>query len=406
MSAQTTHAEGFPTPCTRCGGVLYQHVDFCPYCGVDHPLDKPPPRRDTALKAVDTRPPERSALVQDDSTDLPVLESSDMPIPIPPMNIQQPFWQTAGRWIITKGLVLLVFVLALGYAGYLLLGDNHKQDSSTEESSTNSAGGSISPYSPQPGGNAPSTTITTVPAAPGIAAAPAIAAAPPARAIQHYRNIPSSLQAARTGLAQNNLAVAKAAIADALSIQSGNADALRMQSDLKDRENRRDVALGVANTCAQDKLWTCVRERAAQALAIDVSSVDAQALLERVILSTGWKTPASAVQEPRPLAPRPSTPRPSTSLPPAAVNLPPLPPMPDNNPPAAAARSTTNTAKPASSAAANNAAGNNAAANNAVASSAVASSAAASSESSIDAQMRAIRDSAWSNASSPGAANK
>lgn len=392
MSAQTTPAQGFPTPCTRCGGVLYQHVDFCPYCGVDHPLERAPRKRtETALKAVDTHPSQVPALAS--AGELAALESPDTPIP--PLDVPQPFWQTAGHWLITKGLVLLVFVLALGYAGYLLLGDNHKQDGNSEESSTNSSGGSISPYTPQPAATLPSSTITNVPpsgatrnlpAVPVVPAMPATPATPgappPPRVVQHYRDVPGGMQAARAALAQNNLLAAKAAVADVLSIDRDNSDALALQNDIRGRENRRDVALGVANTCAKDKLWSCVRERASQALAIDASSADAQSLLERVILSTGWKSPATAAPAAAP-APAPQTSAGTPPLPP----LPTLPPLP----PTGIAQQANGTANNATSNAANNTAGGTAAANGG---------------NSIDAQMRAIRESGWKHAPSSGAANK
>jgi hypothetical protein len=40
--------------------------------------------------------------------------------------------------------------------------------------------------------------------------------------------------------------------------------------------------------------WACVQQQASQALAIDSSSVQAQSLMERAILSTAWAPQASA----------------------------------------------------------------------------------------------------------------
>ncbi|MEM5345570.1 hypothetical protein [Paraburkholderia azotifigens] len=367
MSAETSPAQGFPTPCTRCGGVLYQHVDFCPYCGADHPLEPVQRKRaGTQLRAVDTQSPAPVGIAADFAAEggagISPLVSPD--IPIPPLDLSQPLWQTAGRWIFTKGVVLLLFIAALGYAGYLLLGDNHRQDSGSDEptNSASTSGGSISPYTPPPAArNVPSTNVTNVPVSKTPAASVAVIApvapiAPPKpRAMPRYRDVPDALRAARTGLAHNSLADAKAALSDAISIEPNNTEALQMQSDLKDRENKRDVALGAANSCAKDKLWSCVRDRASQALAIDVSSVDAQTLLERVILSTGWKPLTGAT---------------SSSSP---------------SPRAAATTTTANTA--ANSSTTNTASGN-----------------AASAGGSIDAQMRAIRESGWKQ--KPASANK
>ncbi|ACC72513.1 zinc ribbon domain-containing protein [Paraburkholderia phymatum] len=369
MSAETSPAQGFPTPCTRCGGVLYQHADFCPYCGADHPLEPNQRKRaGTQLRAVDTRPP--LASVAADGTSISPHLASD--VPLAPLDVPQPLRQTAGRWILTKGAVLLLFVVALGYAGYLLLGD-HRQDTGSDEptNSASTSGGSISPYTPpQTARNAPSANVTNAPASKTAAASvavvsPGVPTAPPRRAVQHYGNVPDALRAARTSLAHNSLADAKAALSDAHALEPDNTEAMQMQSDLKDRENRRDAALGVANTCAKDKLWNCVRERASQALAIDTSSADAQTLLEHVILSTGWK-PLSGDAK-------------------AAPALPPLRP-----------------AIPASSAATANTAANTTA--SATANAPATGSNAASAVSSIDAQMRAIRESGWKQ--HPASANK
>ena len=359
MSAETSPAQGFPTPCTRCGGVLYQHVEFCPYCGADHPLERTQRKRaGTQLRAVDTSPPAPAEVHTDEAAGLPSLASPEPPVP--PLEEPQPLRQSAGRWIATKGVVLLLFIVALGYAGYLLLGDNHRQDTAADEA-TNSAstsGGSISPYTaPQNARNTPTANVTNVPAAKTPPAPIAPIAPPRPRVAQHYRDVPEALRAARAALAHNNLAEAQSALSDALSVEASNTEAMQMQSDLKDRENKRDVALGAATTCAKDKLWGCVRERAAQALAIDVSSVDAQTLLERVILTTGWKPLTGATAA----APRAGTPQ-------AKTNPAPAPTPPTNN--------TATTSNAATPPATNTGA------------------------SGIEAQMRAIRESGWKKAPS------
>jgi hypothetical protein len=405
MSAETTPAQGFPTPCTRCGGVLYQHVDFCPYCGADNPLDKTQRKRaGTQLRAVDTPPPAPEVALDHVALDQVALDSSGVPslvspdIPVPQYADPQPLRQTASRWIATRGAVLLLFIGALGYAGYLLLGDNHRQDTGSDENTNNAStsGGSISPYAPQPARNMPTSNVTNVPPA-NNARMPVAPPRPPI--IAHHKDVPDALRTARAGLAHSNLSEAKAAISDALSIEPDNAEALQMQSDLKDRENQRDVALNVANTCAKDKLWTCVRERASQALSIDVSSPDAQALLERVILSTGWK-PLTGAAAP---APRGATPPANVH---AKVNArvnanateagatntnantnpaPALPPLSPSVPAEKTAVTTNETANPAAS--------------DTTATSPAASSP-ASAPSGIDAQMRAILDSGWKHAPS------
>ncbi|MEM5435631.1 zinc ribbon domain-containing protein [Paraburkholderia diazotrophica] len=398
MSAESTPAQGFPTPCTRCGGVLYQHAEFCPYCGADHPLDRAQRKRaGMQLRAVDTQPPHLPAIAPDPSG-LPALASPD--IPIPPLAVPHAAWQAAGRWMVTRGVVMLLFVAAFGYAAWLLLGDNRRQDTSGDETtnSASTAGGSISPYTPpaappppsrttpqsvlqsaaQSARNAPTATSVNAPVA-EITPARIAPSTPPV--VKHYLDLSEALRAAHAGLAHNSLAEAKSALADAMSIEPNNADAAQIQSEIGDREKRRDAALNVASNCAKDKLWSCVREHAAHALAIDVSSADAQSLLERVILSTGWK----------PLASAPATAATNVNNADASANrntngtpaVPPLPPLP----PAIAAKSTATATSVTANSTATNAATGTAA--NAT------SSNAASAASGVDAEMRAIIDSGW-----------
>src|ERR1700739_1691817 len=151
MSAQITRDQSFPTPCRRCGGVLYQYVDFCPYCGTDRPLDTiPRTRPDTALRAI-------SSTVGITSPPAPaMLSAADLPLPDPPPVMPKdrqmsppedplPLWQTAGHWIFTKGLLLVSFIFALMYVGYLLLGETRKPEPAIDEQNANSSAGSISP---------------------------------------------------------------------------------------------------------------------------------------------------------------------------------------------------------------------------------------------------------------------
>lgn len=304
--------------------------------------------------------------------------------------------------MVTKGVVMLLFVAALGYAAWLLLGDNRRQDTSGDETtnSASTAGGSISPYTPpsasppapratpqsvvqsaaQSARSAPTATSVNAPVADITPTRVAPSRPPPV--VQHYRDLSEALRAAHAGLAHNSLAEAKSALSDAMSIEPNNADAAQIQGEIGDREKRRDAALNVASNCAKDKQWSCVREHAAHALAIDVSSADAQSLLERVILSTGWKPLASAAA--------PATAAMNVNHADANANVntntngtPSLPPLP----PAIATKSTATTTSVTANPTATNVA--TSAATNAT------SSNAASAASGVDAEMRAIIDSGW-----------
>lgn len=382
MSAQTTPDQSFPTPCKRCGGVLYQHVDFCPYCGADHPLEtivrKHP---ETALKAVGTPAPHPPAITT--ASDIPPVMPQDRQIS--PLNIPAPMWQTAGRWIFTKGLLLVWFFVALAYAAYLLLGESRKAEPTTDEPATsNTSGGSISPYSPQQQANL---------ASPSAGARMPVATSPP-RVMPQYKDVPDSLRAARASLQENDLSDARAATNAALARDADNPDARSIQRDIAEREQRRDNALQAADKCANERAWACVQQHASEALALDASSIDAQTLMERTILSTGWKPLASSAQPAAasaiPLPPGANSTRlPSSrdwgaAAPPAArdwnASAPP-PPLPraTNPKPAidtANATNATNAANPAN---------------------------AASGNSSIDAQERSIRELGWKHAPASGA---
>jgi hypothetical protein len=402
MSAQTSD-QTFPTPCKRCGGVLYQHVDFCPYCGADHPLQPIVRKRpEPALKAISSptahAPVAQApvAPVQASSAPLMLPTMSDIPpvMPedrqIPPLNLPAPMWQTAGRWIFTKGLLLVWFILALGYAAYLLLGDNRKQEIVSEETTANTSGGSISPYTPQAqSGGAPSATDANAP--------PVVN--PPLRPMPTFKDLPDALRAARASLQDNNLSGAKAAVAAALSMDADNGDARTIQRDIASREQRRDTELQAGSACEKDHQWACVRQHASDALAIDTSSPTAQAMLERVIVSTGWRPLAPIA---RPGGAEAPTPRGgSVAAPPGPGNPATARAMPQTAMPATA------TTAPATDAASAPAAAAGGAVSGAVTAAPAAPGAASSANdsSSIDAQERAIRESGWKHPASSAAAH-
>jgi hypothetical protein len=284
MSAQITRDQSFPTPCKRCGGVLYQHVDFCPYCGTDRPLETSArARTDTTLRAVAPAAPATPAPAAPGAQDLHAapadsdIAATDLP-PVKPdfrddaaLERRAPFWHTT-QWIFAKGLLLVAFIVALGYAAYLLLGENRKPEAAPDDQFASSSGGSISPYSTQQG----DADARTPPAA------------PKPRVMPQFKDVPDSLRAARASLAENNLSDAKAATNAALAREADNEDARELQRDIAGREQRRDNALQGADRCASERSWGCVQRLASEALAIDSSSLHAQSLLERSILATGW----------------------------------------------------------------------------------------------------------------------
>ncbi|MGN6666183.1 MAG: hypothetical protein ACTHKH_04315 [Trinickia sp.] len=102
------------------------------------------------------------------------------------------------------------------------------------------------------------------------------------------RHFTDLLAAARVGLAAHDLSGARTALDAAFATHSDNADAQRLQGDLASLESRRDAVLRAARSCAKDAKWDCVRVAANDALAIDAGSAQAQALLQRAIVASGW----------------------------------------------------------------------------------------------------------------------
>src|SRR5262249_31908827 len=160
---------------------------------------------------------------------------------------RSPFWHTT-QWVLTKGLLLVAFIIALGYAAYLLLGENKKPESTPDDQFASTSGGSISPYSSQQQANA---------MPPGADGRPP-PAVPKPRVMPQFKDVPDSLRAARARLAENNLSDAKAATNAALAREADNEDARDLQREIAAREQRRDTALQSADRCASERSWGCV----------------------------------------------------------------------------------------------------------------------------------------------------
>ncbi|AXL49762.1 hypothetical protein DSC91_001700 [Paraburkholderia caffeinilytica] len=325
MSTQTILGHSFPTPCKRCGGALYRQVDYCPYCGAVHPLDAGPHKRvvipgsraSAVSKAVqkngfDPAQPGETGLaaqtaVTGKSADAespmqaPVLVSPDAPIPPladPP--------HTGGHSVLPVRRVLLAIVaigaIGLAYVAFTLFSDDHEsQSGNTEQTANNSqdartATGTIALYAPSQSTNQaaavkPAVPVNSAKAAPAIAAtpiAPPLPAAPVKLATPQFRDAAQALQAARLAFRANDLSAAQAALGAAQTLQPGNADAQSLLTELKPLAARRDAALQAAQACAAQQSWSCARQHANEAIAIDAGNDTAKTILERVIRETGW----------------------------------------------------------------------------------------------------------------------
>jgi len=138
---------------------------------------------------------------------------------------------------------------------------------------------------------------------------------------ERRRGVPDLPGAVQDKLRRGELRDAQALVAQALTNDRGNQEALQLRDEVRQQEQRRDAALVGARACQDDALWQCVRHRASDALAMDATSADARDLLEAAIRMSGWNgqsdvagiapstTPSTA---PSP-APMP-TPAPTTTL--------------------------------------------------------------------------------------------
>ncbi|WP_223959389.1 hypothetical protein [Paraburkholderia sabiae] len=324
MSAEMRSVQRFPTPCTRCGGVLYHHVAFCPYCGVNQPIGSDQRKRAEApLRAVAKQAP-HPAVAANDADESPspeIIWSSFAAVPAAP---GKRFFQWPLPRVVTGSAIAMALMLALGGAAYLRLNALHRNANVIEPTATAMKRADLlSSSSVPPGANAqPSNAGAN---APGTST-PLAASAVPVSA-QYGKGVPAALNDARASLAQKNLTAAKAAISEVLSVAPRNDEAMRLQGDIAERESERDVALRVAATCANDGLWSCVVKQANQALAIDSSSKDAQILLERAIVSTGWRPLSTRATAAAPKPARRDPPRP------VAKSVPPIPTLPTLSPP-------------------------------------------------------------------------
>ncbi len=107
-------------------------------------------------------------------------------------------------------------------------------------------------------------------------------------AAPQFRDAAQALQAARLAFRANDLSAAQAALGAVQTLQPGNTDAQSLLTELKPLAARRDSALQAAQLCAAQQSWSCARQHANEALAIDTGNDTAKTILERVIHETGW----------------------------------------------------------------------------------------------------------------------
>jgi hypothetical protein len=188
----------------------------------------------------------------------------------------------ASRWRLSSGGLALIVALGLAYGGFLLLPGIHSNSNSSSEDARSSEGAIVG-YAPKPSMVESSIRAHSGKTVPSIAAKAAVT--PP---VPQVRDVADSLRVVQLHLDSNDLGGARAMLDAVAAIQPGNADVSGLQRELASREARRDIAIQSARKCAKDKMWGCVKTSAHDALAIDTSSGEAQALLARAIVESGW----------------------------------------------------------------------------------------------------------------------
>jgi hypothetical protein len=98
---------------------------------------------------------------------------------------------------------------------------------------------------------------------------------------KRHRLISLALARAHGGLEKNDLHTARSGVYWALSMQPDNRDALLLKQELVSRERARDATLKAARSCVGQERRQCVWQNASNALSIDSSSTEAQALVKR-----------------------------------------------------------------------------------------------------------------------------
>ncbi|MCX5539057.1 hypothetical protein M3A49_06035 [Paraburkholderia sp. CNPSo 3076] len=382
MSAQIGPDHNFPAACKRCGGLLYENFEFCPYCGTDCPLDKValgthPKATLTPLGATAAAPPAPAAakLVQTGvpATDGPSLNTDYQPGAQHALALTHGLrFSHMGQWIFPRGLFVFALILAFAYGTYLLFGTNRQREGTASEQTLHSSGGSVST-------NASAQQSDETPPAAGRQTREQPQSPPRnAHPAPQFADVADGLRVARTSLAENNLFDAKAAANAVLARDGGNEEARALQSEIAAHEQRRDSALQNADRCVAQRAWACVQQQASEALAIDSSSQAAQSLMERAIVSTAWK----------PLSPPNGAPQVNAAAAlPRGANTVRLPSSQDWNtsaspPPLPGAMNTANATNAANVATAASPAGG---------------------DNSVDAQERAIVQNGWKRAAPPGA---
>ncbi|SAL40949.1 hypothetical protein AWB70_03082 [Caballeronia cordobensis] len=178
-------------------------------------------------------------------------------------------------------------VLVLGAMFYYQLGDSDHVGTPSAEHSV--SGAIDSKVGALVRGATDTSSTSVMPTAPVTAERHAPADTRTARASSG-----DALQDVRFALDQHDLASARALLKVLPAQQQARAEYETLKDELVKREAQRDAALQLARACERTSAWACVQQNAGEALALDGSNIESQAMLERVISHAGWLAPTAA----------------------------------------------------------------------------------------------------------------
>ncbi|WP_244816320.1 zinc ribbon domain-containing protein [Caballeronia sp. Lep1P3] len=316
----TFPASMFSVVCQRCGSTVRKNADSCPNCGADRSatfgkksagsdaspaeplgsmfeqqssaplasasLSGPAPEREEpgmrsgwpggwdpkrASERIAQKAAEhRARRIEQSARDAYAYPSND-PDAVP----------GSARWNHRKTIIALACALALAAGAAVYLQHGTDDDAADVGPSADlSASGAIDAKLGALGRGATDTADTSAqnkPADKTQPPAPALALAPG-----------DALQGMRVALDRHDLTLARTRM-KALGAQDQTRPEFdAMKDELVKRELQRDAALQLARACERTSAWACVQQNAAEALALDGSNPESQAMLEQVISHAGW----------------------------------------------------------------------------------------------------------------------
>jgi hypothetical protein len=338
----TFPASMFSVVCQRCGSTLRKNADSCPNCGADRAAafgderkkERAPERlgerlslfkpagEPAAESAVAVPSPSESAPVP---ASLPVRAATSAELgfelgPDPDVVPDSEGW-TRRKTVIAG---VCAFVLVAGGVAYM---QHDSTDEDPAPSEQHSASGAIDAKDAKSSGYAQGGALPVTPAAPPVAA---VERKP--QVDERPMSVADTVLAARSAMEQHDLTAARNRVKSLTPPQQVRPDVQRLKDELAQRELERDAALQLARACEKTSAWACVQQNAGEALALDGSNTESQAMLERVIAHAGWLagTPPLAKKK---LAPDIA----SVAPPPVVTTPPPAPAVQAATPPATVA---------------------------------------------------------------------